>query len=76
MCKLLWFVSWRSLSFWHFVSLCTDALLVTAFTLRMVGMASQGDNYFKLRVRSFQVLSFVAPLIWYVRHCEDYSCYG
>lgn len=63
-CKLLLFVSWRALGFWNFVSLSTDALLVAAFCSRIAGLSSEGEQYTQFRVRSFQVLSFVAPLIW------------
>ncbi|EKM59313.1 uncharacterized protein PHACADRAFT_249722 [Phanerochaete carnosa HHB-10118-sp] len=66
--KLFFFVSWRALGFWHFVSLSTDALLVAAFCLRIMGLSSHGEQYTNLRVKSFQVLSFVAPLVWYVEH--------
>lgn len=62
--KLLLFVSWRALGFWNFVSLMTDSLLIAAFSLRVTGIAAQGDRETLLRTRSFQCLSFVAPLIW------------
>ncbi|GJE84360.1 calcium activated cation channel [Phanerochaete sordida] len=63
-CKLLLFVSWRALGFWNFVSSSIDALLVAAFCLRMAGLSSHGEQYTQFRIKSFQVLSFVAPLIW------------
>ncbi|KAI0346876.1 calcium activated cation channel [Trametopsis cervina] len=62
--KLLLFVSWRAIAFWHFVSVTTDALMVVAFSLRLAGLAAHGDQYTSLRIQSFQWLSFVAPLIW------------
>ncbi|THG98320.1 hypothetical protein EW026_g3838 [Hermanssonia centrifuga] len=62
--KLLLFVSWRALSFWNFVSFATDALLITAFALRVAGMTTEGDRSSSFRIQSFQWLSFVAPLIW------------
>lgn len=64
MVKLLLFVSWRALGFWNFVSLMTDALLVAAFSFRVAGIAAQGDRETQLRIKGFQCLSFVAPLIW------------
>ncbi|KAJ3484123.1 hypothetical protein NLI96_g5862 [Meripilus lineatus] len=62
--KLLIFVSWRALGFWNIVSLITDSLLLSAFILRMAGIASGHNENSPLRLRSFQCLSFVAPLIW------------
>ncbi|KAI0082361.1 calcium activated cation channel [Panus rudis PR-1116 ss-1] len=62
--KLLLFVSWRAIGFWNVVSVCTDALLVAAFSLRIAGILSHGEGNAVLRIRSFQCLSFVAPLIW------------
>lgn len=44
----------------------TDSLLLSAFILRVAGIASAGQANPTLRLRSFQCLSFVAPLIWYV----------
>ncbi|KAF7792876.1 hypothetical protein EIP86_003977 [Pleurotus ostreatoroseus] len=41
--KLLWFVSWRALGFWNFVSFATDGLLVAAFTFRVAGSVT-ADN--------------------------------
>lgn len=62
--KLLIFVSWRAIGFWNIVSLCIDALLMTAFCLRVAGISSSGPGNYNLRLKSFQCLSFVAPLIW------------
>jgi hypothetical protein len=65
--QLLRFVSWRAFGFWSVISFATNALLLAAFTLRVVGItsgAAQGGE--TLRLRSFQVLSFVAPFIWLV----------
>ena len=38
---------------------------MVAFSLRLAGIVSSGTDQYALRVRSFQCLSFVAPLIWY-----------
>jgi hypothetical protein len=50
------------------VALLTDALLLAAFVLRVLGMTSlhtiADDEGFQWRLYSFQVLSCVAPLIW------------
>lgn len=64
--KLFHFVAWwRALSFWNIIALITDALLIIAFILRVVGMQTaneDGGAYWRLY--SFQVLSCVAPFIW------------
>lgn len=62
--KLLRFATWRSFSFWHIVNLLTDALFMTAFVLRVIGLSSTGSTAEHTKFRSFQVLSFVSPLIW------------
>ncbi|EJD01312.1 calcium activated cation channel [Fomitiporia mediterranea MF3/22] len=64
--KMLRFVTWRAFGFWSVVSLVTDALLVAAFVLRVVGIYlpdndPRSDLY---HYKSFQVLSHVAPFIW------------
>lgn len=41
----------------------------TAFTLRLSGMGAHGDHQLLLRLRSFQVLSYVSPLIWMSESC-------
>jgi len=64
MYKLLIFASWRSLGFWHVVSMITDSLLLAAFVLRVSGISSSPPQDYILRTRSLQCLSFVAPLIW------------
>ncbi|KAL6305806.1 hypothetical protein BKA93DRAFT_816703 [Sparassis latifolia] len=61
--QLLLFVSWRALGFWHVVSFLTDSLLLAAFILRVWGIAAADPQSVMLRTRSFQCLSFVAPLI-------------
>ena len=61
---LLRFVTWRAFSFWNFTAFVTDGLLFTAFLLRLIGLEESGDQAAQMRLRSFQVLSFVAPLIW------------
>ncbi|KAI0727308.1 hypothetical protein C8Q72DRAFT_841133 [Fomitopsis betulina] len=62
--KLLLFVSWRTLGFWDIVSVTTDALLTAAFVLRVAGIVSSDPQSSTFRLRAFQCLSFVAPLIW------------
>ncbi|KDQ64365.1 hypothetical protein JAAARDRAFT_144983 [Jaapia argillacea MUCL 33604] len=63
--KLLRYATWRAFGFWNVVSFITDSLLVAAFILRVVGIFSTGDEpSAHFRLKSFQVLSFVAPLIW------------
>ncbi|KAH8094840.1 hypothetical protein BXZ70DRAFT_991717 [Cristinia sonorae] len=61
--KLLRFVSWRAFGFWNFISFMIDTLLFSAFILRIVGIASSETNNHAMRLRSFQCLSFVAPMI-------------
>ncbi len=48
------------------MAIITDALLLTAFILRVSGLVSSAENQDQLLLRSFQVLSFVSPFIWYV----------
>ncbi|TCD69242.1 hypothetical protein EIP91_008345 [Steccherinum ochraceum] len=67
--KLLAFVSWRALGFWNVVAFITDSLLLAAFILRVVGISSDDANNSLMRLRSFQCLSFVAPLIWMSTQC-------
>ena len=64
--KTLRFATWRAFGFWHVVAIATDVLLLTAFVLRVSGLASHEGNRDQLLMHSFQVLSFVSPLIWYV----------
>ncbi|OCH94327.1 calcium activated cation channel [Obba rivulosa] len=62
--KLLVYASWRSLVFWNIISIIVNTLLLAAFILRVIGIASAPPQDYTLRTRSFQCLSFVAPLIW------------
>ncbi len=64
--KLLTLVSWRALGFWNIVSFAMDSLLTAAFAIRMAGIATISDQAQSdaLRYRSFQCLSFAAPLLW------------
>ncbi|CCM00664.1 uncharacterized protein FIBRA_02703 [Fibroporia radiculosa] len=66
--KLFLFVSWRSLGFWDVVSTITDSLLVAAFVLRVMGIASSAPNDVILRTRSFQCLSFSCLILWGYLH--------
>ena len=62
--KLLILVSWRAFGFWNVVSFVTDCLMTATFVLRVAGIVAVGDQSTALRLRSFQCLSFAAPLIW------------
>ncbi|KAG2013304.1 calcium activated cation channel [Coprinopsis cinerea AmutBmut pab1-1] len=62
--SLLKFVTWRAFTFWNFVSFVTDSLLTAAFIFRVMSVYGDGDHQTLFKLRSFQVLSFVAPLIW------------
>ncbi|KAI1796187.1 calcium activated cation channel [Ganoderma leucocontextum] len=64
--KLITLVSWRALGFWNIVSFAADCLLTVAFALRVAGIAAINDQAQSdaLRYRSFQCLSFAAPLLW------------
>ncbi|KAM5535497.1 hypothetical protein V8D89_010834 [Ganoderma adspersum] len=63
--KLLTLVSWRALGFWNIVSFAMDSLLTAAFVLRIAGIAASDQAHSDvLRLRSFQCLSFAAPLLW------------
>lgn len=62
--KILRFATWRAFGFWHVVAVVTDVLLLTAFILRVSGLAVHKEDRDQLFLRSFQVLSFVSPFIW------------
>ncbi|KAJ6538556.1 Ca2+-permeable cation channel activity protein [Mycena vulgaris] len=63
--KLLKFVTYKAYNFWMIVAFVTDGILTTAFVLRVAGMASSNEEQgASLRLKSFQILSFAAPLIW------------
>ncbi|KDQ29508.1 hypothetical protein PLEOSDRAFT_1103521 [Pleurotus ostreatus PC15] len=63
--KLLRFANWRAFTYWNAVSFLTDSLLLASFILRIVSLGSKDDEYTKqMMIKSFQVLSFVSPLIW------------
>ncbi|KAG8904755.1 hypothetical protein FRB99_001232 [Tulasnella sp. 403] len=52
------FFTYRALSFWHLVSVTTDAMLVTAFIFRITGIKLADDDHAaQLKLQSFQVLS-------------------
>ncbi|KAJ7129408.1 calcium activated cation channel [Mycena epipterygia] len=62
--KLLKFVTYKAYNFWMIVAFVTDGILTTAFVLRVAGMTTaNADQAASLRLKSFQVLSFAAPLI-------------
>lgn len=63
--KTLRYFTWRAFNFWRIVSLLTDSLLISAFIFRIMGLyATDDDHSSALKLRSFQVLSCVSPLIW------------
>jgi hypothetical protein len=63
--KMLRYFTWRAFNFWRVISLLTDSLMISAFILRVWGLyAADDDHSSALKLRSFQVLSCVSPLIW------------
>jgi hypothetical protein len=64
--KLVRFVTWRAFGFWDAMSFTINGLLLSAFILRVSGMVQDPNNNGAVhwRLKSFQVLSFVSPLIW------------
>ncbi|KAG1815632.1 uncharacterized protein BJ212DRAFT_230992 [Suillus subaureus] len=62
--KLFKYATYRAFGFWNAVAFITDSILLAAFLLRIAGLYATGDHSSTLRLRSFQVLSFVAPFIW------------
>ncbi|KAJ7300539.1 hypothetical protein DFH08DRAFT_999673 [Mycena albidolilacea] len=46
------------------VTFVTDGILAAAFVLCVAGLSGAEDKAANLRLMSFQVLSFVAPLLW------------
>ncbi|KAG2156276.1 hypothetical protein DEU56DRAFT_766342 [Suillus clintonianus] len=62
--KLFRYATYRAFGFWNVVAFITDSLLLAACLLRIAGIYATGDHSNTLRLRSFQVLSFVAPFIW------------
>jgi hypothetical protein len=64
--------------FWTVVNFMTDGLLLSAFILRVMGIRIDLDHDPKqaahLQLKSFQVLSCVAPLIWMKLVSSLFSC--
>ncbi|KAI6163128.1 hypothetical protein EDD17DRAFT_1776299 [Pisolithus thermaeus] len=60
------FASYRAFGFWDVVSFLTDALLVAAFSFRIAELSNAEERAGLFRLKSFQILSFVAPFIWYM----------
>ncbi|TFK68209.1 calcium activated cation channel [Pluteus cervinus] len=63
---LLKFVTWRAFTFWNVMAFFTDSLLLAAFTLRVMSLQASPDQVLGWRLKSFQVLSFVSPFIWWL----------
>ncbi|KAF8622048.1 hypothetical protein AX15_007201 [Amanita polypyramis BW_CC] len=59
--RLLHFATWRVLNFWNVISLIIEAILFSAFLLRVMAISGQSAD---LRLESFRVLSCAAPLLW------------
>ncbi|KZT60703.1 calcium activated cation channel [Calocera cornea HHB12733] len=59
------YYTWKAaFSFWVCVSLITDALLISAFTYRVAGIASPDQQVsLHYHLRSFQILSFLLELL-------------
>lgn len=54
-----------AINFWTIVNFTTDCLLLSAFGLRVAGVQVKDESKsMDLHLKSFQVLSCVAPLIW------------
>ncbi|KAJ7930058.1 hypothetical protein B0H13DRAFT_1963066 [Mycena leptocephala] len=62
--KLLKFVTYKAYNFWMIVAIVTDGILTAAFVLRVAGMTGPEEKAANLRLKSFQILSFAAPLLW------------
>ncbi|KAJ1309032.1 hypothetical protein OPQ81_004713 [Rhizoctonia solani] len=63
--KMLRYFTWRVFTFWRVISLLTYTLLIAAFGLRIWGLyTADDDKSAELKLKSFQVLSCVSPLIW------------
>ncbi|KAG8218558.1 hypothetical protein J3R82DRAFT_4199 [Butyriboletus roseoflavus] len=68
--KLIHYASWRSIGFWNAIAFITNTLLLLAFIFRIAGLQATESRAGDLRLKSFQVLSFVAPFIcknWKIR---------
>lgn len=67
--RTLRYITWRALGFWNVISVTTDGLLITALIFRILGLTLPDDpRSEQWHYWSFQVLSCVAPLIWYVTY--------
>ncbi|KAK7061976.1 hypothetical protein R3P38DRAFT_682340 [Favolaschia claudopus] len=62
--KLLKFVTYKAYNFWMIVAFITDGIFATAFILRVAGFSDAEEQASRLRLLSFQILSFAAPLLW------------
>lgn len=59
-------MTWHAFTFWNAIALVTDAILLVAFILRMIGLGLSGEQEALVRLYSFQVLSCASPFIWCV----------
>ncbi|KAG6378638.1 calcium activated cation channel [Boletus reticuloceps] len=64
--KLIQYATRRSYGFWSAIALITNTLLLLAFIFRVAGFKAADSHAGDLRLKSFQILSFVAPFIWYI----------
>ena len=62
--KLINYATRRSFGFWNVIAFITHTLLLLAFIFRIAGIEATDSQASDLRLKSFQVLSFVAPFIW------------
>lgn len=64
--KITRLFTWRAgfLGFWTILSIITDGLLIAALVLRIAGIVGD-DESGNQHLKSFQVLSCVAPFIWF-----------
>lgn len=62
--KLIHYTTRRSFGFWSVIAFITNTLLLLAFIFRLASLEAAEDRASDLRLKSFQILSFVAPFIW------------
>lgn len=62
--KLIHYATRRTFGFWSVIAFITNTLLLLAFIFRVAGFAVKESHASDLRMKSFQILSFVAPFLW------------